>query len=206
MEGLYLIISALIGAFATIASVLISKKNKKSNKDPILSETQNNQNIYSALEYVMEEMGSDRAYVLQFHNGGYYISGRSQQKFSCTHEICSPGISRECDNSQNHVISNFHQYINELTQKGQYSYLDCENVPDKLFAAMMKNKGIQSIYNVPIKTLSGNIIGILGVDYIKECADTSKKGFCSIEQKESFSEETRQFMRSQARVISGYLI
>jgi Flp pilus assembly protein protease CpaA len=53
MEGLYLIISALIGAFATIASVLISKRNKKSSKDPILSETQNNQNIYSALEYVI---------------------------------------------------------------------------------------------------------------------------------------------------------
>ena len=43
MDGLYIIISALIGAAATIASVLIAKRSK-TNHDPILNETQNNEN------------------------------------------------------------------------------------------------------------------------------------------------------------------
>lgn len=207
MEGIYLVISAIIGAGATIASVLLSRNLKKGpDRDPILSETQNNENIYAALQFIMQEMKADRAYILQFHNGGYYISGRSQQKFSCTHEIASPGISRECEFSQNHIVSNFHDYVSELTNEGSFAHTNYQDVSDKMFSALMKNKGIKSIYNVPIKTLNGKVIGILGVDYIKKCAEESKIGFCDVNQKEKFNKETEEFMVRQARVISGYLI
>lgn len=209
MDGLYIICSALIGAAATITSVLISRKHKKDKQktlNPILSETQNNENIYTALDFIMKEMNADRAYILQFHNGGYYMSGRSQQKFSCTHEMVEKGISRECDFSKNHIVSNFHTYINGLITDGKFAYLDAENVPDHSFSLMMENKGIQSIYNIPIKTLNNTVIGILGVDYIKNCASKDSIGFCSIEQKENFNEETDEFMKRQARVIAGYLI
>ena len=47
MEGLYIVISALIGAFATIASVFMRQRFSKSRKrDPILTEHQNSDNIY----------------------------------------------------------------------------------------------------------------------------------------------------------------
>ena len=205
MDGLYLIISALIGAAATIASVLISRKNKAA-RDPILNETQNNENIYAALQFLMEEMCADRAYILQFHNGGYYISGRSQQKFSCTHEITQPGISRECLDSQNHIVSNFHTYINELTKDQKFAYTDCSKVPDHVFSSMMENKGVKSIYNVPIMTLKHQVIGILGVDYVKDRASNNCIGFCPEERKNEFGEKTQEFMKRQARVIAGYLI
>jgi hypothetical protein len=209
MDGLYIICSALIGASATIASVIISKnhrKNKAKLINPILTETQNNENIYTALDYVMKEMKADRAYILQFHNGGYYISGRSQQKFSCTHEMVGRGVSRECELSKNHIVSNFHSYINELTNQEKFAYIDMEEVTDHSFKMLMENKGINSIYNIPIKTLNDTVIGILGVDYIKNCASKNNIGFCSIQQKENFNEETDVFMRRQARIISGYLI
>lgn len=207
MEGLYILISALIGAGATIASVLIAKKRKNGLEleNPILNETQNNENIYTALDFLMSEMNADRAYILQFHNGGYYMSGRSQQKFSCTHEIVQVGISRECENSRNHIVSNFHAYINEVINDGKFAYLNSEDVNDHAFATMMKNKGIKSIYNIPIKTLNNTVIGILGVDYIKNCASKDSIGFCNINQKNNFNEETDSFMKRQARVIAGYL-
>ncbi len=109
MDGLYIIISALIGACATITSVIVARKKMsgKEAENPIISETHNNENIYTALDFLMSEMNADRAYILQFHNGGHYMSGRSQQKFSCTHEIVQRGISRECDSSKNHIVSNF---------------------------------------------------------------------------------------------------
>lgn len=209
MEGLYIICSALIGAAATVTSVLISRKNARDKArliNPILTETQNNENIYTALDYVMMEMKADRAYILQFHNGGYYMSGRSQQKFSCTHEIVGKGISRECELSKNHIVSNFHTYISQLTTDEKFAYLDLEEVTDHSFKILMDNKGINSIYNIPIKTLNNTVIGILGVDYIKNCASKNSIGFCSIQQKEDFNEETDVFMKRQARIISGYLI
>lgn len=207
MEGIYILISAVIGAVATIGSVIISKNLKGGKeKDPILFETQNNENIYTALQFIMKEMKADRAYILQFHNGGHYISGRSQQKFSCTHEITEPGISREYDFSQNHIVSNYHDYISELISNQRFCHTNYENVSDTMFSALMRNKGIKSIYNVPIKTLNGKVIGIMGVDYIKECAQGSNVGFCNINQEEKFSKKTEEFMARQARIISGYLI
>lgn len=209
MDGIYILVSALIGAAATITSVLISRKhskNKINSRDPILNETENNENIYTALDFVMKEMGADRAYILQFHNGGYYISGRSQQKFSCTHEMVENGISRECEFSQNHIVSNFHEYINELTSSGKFAYLEAEVTKDHSFAMMMKQKGIKSIYNIPIKTLNNTVIGILGVDYIKSCASESSIGSCNTNEKNQFAEDTDEFMKRQARVIAGYLV
>ena len=55
MDGIYIIISALIGASATIASVLLSQRIKKKKKDPIIDEHKNSENIYTALNFVMEE-------------------------------------------------------------------------------------------------------------------------------------------------------
>lgn len=205
MDGLYIIISALIGAAATITSVLIARKSR-TKFDPILNETQNNENIYAALDFMMKEMKADRAYILQFHNGGYYVSGRSQQKFSCTHEITEPGISRECQDSQNHIVSNFHTYVNQLVVDKKFAYTDCEEVPDHVFSSLMKNKGIRSIYNVPIVTLNNKVIGILGVDYVKDRASRDCVGFCPQDAVNDFSDKTHEFMKRQARVIAGYLI
>ena len=109
------IIASIITALATIASVLIGKKcmNRKP-VCPVSEDTAHSANVYTALAYTMEEMGADRAYVLEFHNGGHYYSGRGQQKFSCTHEIAEEGISKECDQSQEHRVSNYHNYITIL--------------------------------------------------------------------------------------------
>jgi hypothetical protein len=209
MDGIYVIVSAVIGASATIASVLISRKRAKDiarKKDPILSETQNNENIYTALDYLMNQMGADRAYIMQFHNGSYYVSGRSQQKFSCTHEMVLPGISREHENSRNHIVSNFHDYINKLTSDGSFAYSDVKSAPDHAFAMMAQDKGVKSIYNVPIKTLNDTVIGILGVDYVKGYVDECSMDSCASGEGKCFDKTTNEFMRRQARIIAGYLI
>ena len=208
MDGIYIIVSAIIGASATIASVILSRraKNISRKKDPILSETQNNENIYTALDYLMNQMGADRAYIMQFHNGSYYVSGRSQQKFSCTHEMVLPGISREHENSRNHIVSNFHDYINKLTSDGLFCYSDIASAPDHAFVMMAQDKGVRSIYNVPIKTLNDTVIGILGVDYVKGYVDQCSIDPCASSEGECFDEVTNRFMRTQARIIAGYLV
>jgi hypothetical protein len=190
------VISAVITALATLASVLLGQRlMRRKEKDCIVRETAQNANVYTALQYLMEEMKGDRAYIMEFHNGDIYFSGRGQQKFSCTYEVVEEGISTECEFSQNHRVSNYHHYINQMIHENRYFFQETEDVEDRVFYQMIHKKGIKSIYNVPIKTLSGKIVGILGVDYVKG-------------QMPNIDDinDTHLFMKRQARTIAGYLI
>ena len=129
------IIGSLITGAATVVSVLVGRYYiKKGRVDPVVEDTAQSANVYTALQYAMEATDADRVYVLQFHNGGNYYSGRGQQKFSCTHEIASEGISRECNNSQEHRVSNYHTYISELINNGKFSYTDIGNMEFQQFS------------------------------------------------------------------------
>ena len=196
MTELTPIIAAVITALATLVSVFLGHRFvTRKEKNCIVRETAQNANVYTALQYVLEEMNADRAYIMEFHNGEAYFSGRGQQKFSCTHEVVQEGISAECELSQNHRVSNYHHYINQMINDGSYFFPKVEEIEDRTFHQMVHKKGIKSIYNVPIKTLSGKIVGTLGVDYVKNEISEVKD-----------LNETNTFMRIQARIIAGYLI
>jgi hypothetical protein len=191
------IIAAVITAMATLASVIggqILFRNRK-EKSCVIKETAQNANVYTALKYIIQEMKADRVYIMEFHNGDSYFSGRGQQKYSCTHEVVEEGISAECEYSQNHRVSNYHDYIHCLVKDKFFIHRDIETINDRAFHQMLKKKGVKSIYNVPIKTLNGKIIGILGIDYVKD----------QIEELED-PEAVLSFMNRQARLVAGYLI
>ena len=202
------IIGSLITALATVASVLLGRHYIRKGKiDPVVEDTAQSANVYTALQYTMAETAADRAYVLEFHNGGSYYSGRGQQKFSCTHEIASQGISRECNKSQEHRVSNYHTYISELINNHKFAHTDITTMEDHAFSMMLNQAGVKSIFNVPIKTLNGHIIGILGIDYVKSHALENVMGFQAQGNTLSqFDEATFQFMKKQARIIAGYLV
>lgn len=188
------IIASLISAAATFCSVLIGKKCLlKKSFCPIKNDTERSANVYKALQYTMHTLEADRAYILEFHNGGHYYSGRGQQKFSCTHEIAAEGITRECIKSQEHRVSNYFNYINELISSKDFKYEDITKVKDSSFLTLLNRSGVQSIYNVPIKTLDGKIIGILGVDFVKEPMI-------------QFTKQDTDFIKKQSKIIAGYLI
>lgn len=183
------VITALGGIAAAWFTIRQSRKNKC---DPIREDAAQSANVYAALEYTLGELGADRSYVLQFHNGGHYYSGRGQQKFSCTHEVVDEGISAEHINSQDHRISTCHSYIHELIEGEKFLYEDINEIKDSGFLRILDHKGVKSIVNVPIKTLNGKIIGILGVDYVKDAKVIKNEQFL--------------FMKLQARIIAGYLV
>ena len=193
MDGLFTLIAAIISAVGTLASVWIGRRIvERRKRDAIIDETIQNANVYTAIEYLLNHTEADRAYIMEFHNGEHYFSGRGQQKFSCTYEVVREGISAEFSHSQNHRISNFHKYISELVNKGSFAYDKSDDVEDGAFRTLLRGKGVQSIFNVPLKTLNGKVIGILGIDYVKNIR--------------SFDPEMREFMRSQARIVAGYLL
>jgi hypothetical protein len=189
-------LAAVLSAFATLLGVWAKKKWVAGGSCPVKLHVQAGANVYTALKFIKAEMGASRAYVFEFHNGGSYFSGRGQQKFSCTHEVTDPGVTAECMFSQDHRVSNYSVYINELIADGKFAYAQMDDIKDGGFRSLMSSKGVQSIYNVPIKTLNGKIIGILGVDYVSECSKFPK----SIE-----GDSVKGFMSGQSALIAGYL-
>jgi hypothetical protein len=200
-ESIVSITAAILSAGATLLAVWLKHRWGAQRCDPLTKEMQQNANVYMALEHTLEKTGADRAYVLEFHNGENYFSGRGQQKFSCTHEVVRQGISAESANSQNYRVSNFHHYINTLVQDGEFNYANLDSLEDYAFIKLLEHKGVQSIYNVTLTTLSGKIIGIVGVDYVRDKGPQGKIGF-----NQTPNGSLTDFLKVQSKIIAGYLV
>ena len=162
------IIAALIGAIGTLVAVVVNKRlSFKKPPCPLKSHTERNTNVYKVLDYILNNLNADRAYIYEFHNGETYYSGSSQQKFSCSYEVVNEGVSSECNNSQNFRISNFHGMINALISEGFFFVEKISELNDPICKAHFLKQGTQSFYMLPIATLSKKIIGVLVVDYVK---------------------------------------
>ena len=197
METFAILFASLISAMGGVLAVIIKNKLDYKRRNCIEKTAASGTNIYRALEYIQAQTGCARAYVFEFHNGEHFFSGRGQQKFSCTYEHVRAGVSAEAINSQGHRISNYNGYIKTLVTHDKYAFNNIDKIPDNAFKSMLRGRGVQAIYNVPIKTLNGKIIGILGIDFISKL-----DGF-------DFGKDhpdAEKFMRRQARVVSGYLI
>ena len=186
------IIAAIISASATIGAVWMKGKLKE-RKDKVFDYDPNlHSNVVTALEFMRRETEADRVYVLEFHNGEHYFSGRSQQKFSCTYEVVNEGISREVQGLQSIRISSMHYLIKDVVDGKTFMCKDVEEFCEDLsFRSFMEMRGIKSMFARPIKTLNGKIIGVLVMDFVKE---HRKWGI-----------NAEGFLKKQARMISGYL-
>ena len=191
-ENLLYASTAIVTSLVTLLGVWL--KHHLTCKDHctiMKKEMKQNANVYTALQYTLAETGADRAYVFEFHNGDHYFSGRGQQKFSCTYEVVGKGISSEASDSQNYRVSNFHHYIHSLIHDGSFCQPNLEKSEDYAFYKLLEKKGVKSLYNVPLKTLNGKIIGFLGLDFVREERDDP---------------ELKNALRKQARVIAGYIV
>ena len=190
------VIAAILSAVTTLMGIWLRNKVSYRKKTCVANQARIGVNVYTALEYIQSVMGSDRTYVFEFHNGGHFFSGRGQQKFSSTYELVEPGVSAESDNSQDYKVSRYSKYLHKLIKDGYYEK-SANDIADEGFKSLLRDKGVKYIYNVPITTLNGKVIGILGVDYVKNDFEGCKD--CP-------EDDVHKFMRRQARIVSGYLI
>ena len=190
------IISVLTGVVSCATAVVgmwlklkfDERKSKQLNYDPNLHGS-----VISALEFTMSETEADRVYVMEFHNGENYFSGKSQQKLSCTYEVVSEGISCEYAKLQNIRVSNMHSMVQEIAKEEPFL---CDSIDgysqDISFKSFLQEKGVKSMFAQPVKSLNGKILGIIIIEYVKE--------------QRAWGDNAQEFMEKQARVISGYLI
>lgn len=193
-----IILSSCIVAGTTILSIFIkelvqSRKNKQNAC--VVKYTKQNENVQKALDYVLDQIQSDRAYIFEFHNGDHFYSGNHQQKFSCTYESLNSGVSSESLRLQDLRVSTFNSFIKDvLGLHGEKSFRlqDIEQINNPLLRNWLDERGIRSSYAFPIETLNHGVVGILCLDYTK--------------QKTKLTKDNIELLNNQAKIISGYLI
>ena len=128
--------------------------------------------------------------IQEFHNGGKYFSGSSQQKLSITYEFCRKGISsvfRRFQNVRVSALSNIlkHSISEQITvnlgaEKCAYSY-------------DLQTHGTSTAVFTILKTLTNKNIGLLSVHYVNR--DNIK-----------LTDDQQKLVDRQRKIISGYLL
>ena len=54
-------------------------------------------------------------------------------------------LVRECNNSQEHRVSQYHSYISELIEKDHFAYVDINKMEDHAFSHLLQTAGVKSI-------------------------------------------------------------
>lgn len=191
------IVTALITAVLgpTILEIVRARLKKKEEPlDPMVGEMEADITINEQLKVLIGDIGADRIWVTQFHNGGhFYASGMSIKKFSVFYEVVSPGTSLIQQQFQNTPTSFFSRSLMEIHQNSELEIVNMEN-PDVTTYGLRDTAhetGCKSLFLVCLKTPSGKFHGSLGVEFVKEA--------------KAFTEEQKDEIRSAASYISGTL-
>jgi hypothetical protein len=124
--------------------------------------------IDSILERLANDLGADRTYVFQFHNGQYFYSGVSIDKMTNTHEFAHKGISREQLISRDLMTSPFRKFIQGMYDNPIYDCADIEDLEDLNSVMWMESRGTKSFGIFLVKDALGRAIGFVGADFVKE--------------------------------------
>lgn len=127
-------------------------------------------NVNRLLQDQRIRLGVDRIYVSKFHNGKVDVNGIHFIYFSRISESDGPGISNEMARSQNLPLSIFPDMLHPISQGSCYyvSVVD-QTVPN---ASFLMDMGVGSMIVCPIHSVNGKLIGVIGVDGVRQQINT----------------------------------
>jgi hypothetical protein len=180
------IIVALITA--VIGPLLMTWFKNKLDSSPKISSVKEaidlNSLVDNQLDQLMEELGCDRVWIGQFHNGGhFYPTGKSIQKFSIFYEKLTPDTTAIQHIFQQIPVSLFPKALSKLYKDGELSivnYNSDENYDLSMFA---KDYGTKSFYMLAIDDLDTHFIGVIGIAFNDKEHKLSKDEWIFIRQK-----------------------
>lgn len=192
-----LIVAIITGIIGPL--ILYYYKMNKQNSDKevpkkavIQKNVQTNKKIQTRLDDIKNKLGSDRVWIAEFHNGGKLFSNDSSlQKLSITFESVSPGVSAEIRHFSNLLVSFFSSTIEELLKNKCLIYNSIEDTDNYEIVRIFEQKGNSSMYMFSLETIDGYLVGMLGVDFVR---DSHK-----------ITDAEKNFLRDQASLLAGYI-
>lgn len=124
--------------------------------------------IMAILRAIQTEFRASRAYVFQYHNGGFNMVGGSFSRVSCTHEIVALGIQRQQQWLQRMPRTLMHAFT-KMIDSGLGVFCPCIEIcfmeTDASTYETLRQQGIVSVYCAGLFSDRRFPMGFLGVDY-----------------------------------------
>jgi len=163
------VISSIVGPLIVAKyKAHLELKNKK-KKDPVVNALKANALVEEELNKIKEEIGADRVWVSQFHNGGnFYPTGKSMAKFSITHENNSLNIPNLSETLTNIPVSLFNKPFMRLYEDNEILIPDFKDEENFTYGlkTFADGLGTKSSYLFALNSIEDDFIGTLGVEWI----------------------------------------
>jgi hypothetical protein len=168
-----LLVAFLTGVVGPIVVMLVRDwlEKRKEKKDPIKEELEVATSVVDKLDDLVINMKCDRAWLIQFHNGGhFYPTGKSIQKYSMFYEVTSPETESVQAYYQNIPVNLFSKVLKDVTNKGYVAISDFHDphIQNYGMQYIAEDFDIKSQYIFAVHNISGKLIGCLGIDYTKK--------------------------------------
>jgi hypothetical protein len=162
------ILSIFGTGFAIWYKNYIDKKKIEAEECPVGKCVTEDARLLDFMDSLLLDVKADRVSIYSFHNGGIYWSGKSMQKMSMSYEVTSSGISTEMLSKQNIPVSACIGTLKPLMTNGHFHHINVNDYPEGLCKYHLIESGVISTYQWAIMSLSGKMIGMLRIDYIKK--------------------------------------
>ncbi len=191
MDNIFTIFNTIFAGI-TAATIIFLKYylNNKKCYDPVTAQNNVDENVMTAIEYIQQELDADRVIIQEFHNGGKYFSGNSQQKLSVTYEFCKKGVSSVFRRFQNVRVSALSNILKHSITNQIHVNLDDEKCA---YSYDLQTNGTTNAVFTILKTLTNKNIGLLSIHYVNR-------------SKKNLTEKQKDMIDRQKRIISGYLV
>ncbi len=177
------LITAVIGP--AVVEWVKAKLRKNEDKSSSVKEAIDvNELVDNQLDQLLEELGCDRIWIGQFHNGGhFYPTGKSIQKFSIFYEKLTPSTSAIQHVFQQIPVSLFPKALSKLYKDGELSVVNYNTDETYDLSMFSKDYGTKSFYMLAIDDLDEHFIGVMGIAFNDKEHKLSKEEWIFIRQK-----------------------
>ena len=146
-----------------------AKFKSKPKKSPIQEALEMNELVDHQLDLILETIGCDRTWIIQFHNGGhFYPTGKSIQKFSMFYEKITPNSSSIQHTFQNIPVSLFPKMLGKIYKDGELAIPNYNEGETYDLETIAKDLDSKSFYALGLYSLDDHLIGVMGIAYNKE--------------------------------------
>tara|TARA_R110000764_G_scaffold21331_6_gene53909 strand:+ start:98 stop:736 length:639 start_codon:yes stop_codon:yes gene_type:complete len=167
-------------------------------KDLVLGNIKNDLLINDGLSELLDNTSADRAYIFRFHNGVTYYTGSHKSRMSCDYEVVSRGISSEAQRLQNIPTALYIDWISEVIAN-RMIHPDVNKVSDSRARQSLIQQGIKGLAVMPYYR-EGNLVALIGVDYV------TTKDFTKLKGMHLYNETEKQIFKLKTQRIGDLLL
>ena len=176
------LITAVIGPL--IVTWVQAKIVTKQKISPLKESIDLNELVDNQLDMMMDEIGCDRIWIGQFHNGGhFYPTGKSIQKFSIFYEKLTPSTSAIQHIFQQIPVSLFPKALSKLYKDGELGIVNYNTDETYDLGLFAKEYNTKSFYMLAIDDLDDHFIGVMGISFNDKEHKLSREEWIFIRQK-----------------------